>query len=186
MSNINELILNNYGYYITMFAAFSFLGWAMECIVIKKELGYWENRGFAKAPFCAIYGFGIMILYPVINQFSNNLWVLFILGSLIATLFEYLVAIGMNKMFDRVWWDYTHKSYNYKGILCLESTIGWGVGTIVIAKIIYPALSEVVTSLPIGVTNVIGISFQVLYILDVIVVAYKTRRESNNEEYESI
>ncbi|MEG2298450.1 MAG: hypothetical protein RSB75_02540, partial [Anaerovoracaceae bacterium] len=63
---------------------------------------------------------------------------------------------------------------------------GWGVGTIVIAKIIYPALSEVVTSLPIGVTNVIGISFQVLYILDVIVVAYKTRRESNNEEYESI
>ena len=26
-----------------------------------------------------------------------------------------------------LWWDYTNRPFNYKGILCLESTLAWGV-----------------------------------------------------------
>lgn len=47
--NVNQLAV--------WFFIYSFFGWAMECIVIRKQLGYWENRGFAKLPFCVIYGF---------------------------------------------------------------------------------------------------------------------------------
>ena len=36
----------------------------------------------------------------------------------------------MMKVFGEVWWDYSDKPFNYKGILCLESTIAWGFYTV--------------------------------------------------------
>ena len=43
---------------IDAFFLYSFLGWCMECVVIRREKGEWENRGFVRSPFCIIYGFG--------------------------------------------------------------------------------------------------------------------------------
>ena len=51
---------------------YSFFGWAMECIVIRKQLGYWENRGFAKLPFCVIYGFGVFIAFHIFAPIEGN------------------------------------------------------------------------------------------------------------------
>ena len=45
------------GQFLIWFFIYSFLGWAMECVVIRIQLGRWENRGFARLPFCVIYGF---------------------------------------------------------------------------------------------------------------------------------
>ena len=33
----------------------------------------------------------------------------------------------MLRLFGSFWWDYTNKPFNYKGIICLESTLGWGL-----------------------------------------------------------
>lgn len=32
----------------------------------------------------------------------------------------------MLKLFGEVWWNYDHLKFNYKGIICLQSTLGWG------------------------------------------------------------
>ena len=105
---------------------YSFCGWAMECVVIRIQLGRWENRGFAKLPFCVIYGFGVFIAYHLFQPIEHNYVALYIWGCIAATIFEYLTAQVMLRLFDEVWWDYTHKKINYKGILCLQSTLGWG------------------------------------------------------------
>ena len=39
---------------INAFFLYSFLGWVMECIVIRREKGRWENRGFAHLPFLSL------------------------------------------------------------------------------------------------------------------------------------
>ena len=39
---------------INAFFLYSFLGWVMECIVIRREKGVWENRGFVHSP-CLLY-----------------------------------------------------------------------------------------------------------------------------------
>ena len=36
---------------INAFFLYSFLGWVMECIVIRRVKGRWENRSFAHLPF---------------------------------------------------------------------------------------------------------------------------------------
>ena len=104
------------------FFIYSFCGWAMECVVIRIQLGRWENRGFAKLPFCVIYGFGVFIAYHLFQPIEHNYVALYIWGCIAATIFEYLTAQVMLRLFDEVWWDYTHKKINYKGILCLQST----------------------------------------------------------------
>lgn len=116
--NISQLVV--------WFFIYSFFGWAMECVVIRKEKGYWENRGFAKLPFCVIYGFGTFIALNIFKPIQDNVILLYVAGAIGATMFEYLTALLMGKLFGEVWWDYSDKKFNYKGVLCLESTIGWG------------------------------------------------------------
>ncbi|MEG2394411.1 MAG: putative ABC transporter permease [Ruthenibacterium sp.] len=112
---------------LNAFFLYSFLGWCMECVVIRREKGAWENRGFVHSPFCIIYGFGAMLGYVLLKPFSGNYLFLYLAGVVLATTFEYLSARLMLRVFGALWWDYSEKPFNYKGILCLESSIGWGV-----------------------------------------------------------
>ena len=38
----------------------------------------------------------------------------------------------MKHFLGQVWWDYNEKPFNYKGIICLESTIAWGLYTVLL------------------------------------------------------
>ncbi len=116
----------NINQFVVWFFIYSFLGWCMECVVIKHQLGYWENRGFAKLPFCVIYGFGVFFAFILFKPIEHNLIALYIAGAIGATAFEFLTAQVMLKLFGEVWWNYDHLRFNYKGIICLQSTIGWG------------------------------------------------------------
>ena len=49
-----------------------------------------------------------------------------------ATVFEFLVGKLMLRLFGEVWWDYNDKPCNYKGIVCLESTVAWGFYAVII------------------------------------------------------
>ncbi|MBP8854973.1 MAG: putative ABC transporter permease [Oscillospiraceae bacterium] len=126
MPNLS-IIQANPALFINAFFLYSFMGWVMECVVIRREKGEWENRGFAHLPFCIIYGFGAMLGYMVLKPFSGNWVLLYVASALIATVFEYITARLMLRLFGAFWWNYENKPFNYKGILCLESTLGWGI-----------------------------------------------------------
>ena len=63
---------------------------------------------------------------------------LFFLGAILATTFEFLVAKLMVRLFGEFWWDYNNKPFNYKGVICLESTICWGVMTMLLFVLLQP------------------------------------------------
>lgn len=117
---------------IDAFFLYSFLGWCMERVVIRREKGEWENRGFVRSPFCIIYGFGAMLGYALLRPFAGNYVVLYVVGAVAATAFEYLTALLMLRLFGTFWWDYTNKPFNYRGIICLESTLGWGLVSVLL------------------------------------------------------
>ena len=56
--------------------------------------------------------------------------VLYLAGAVLATTLEYITAVLMHNLFGQVWWDYTEKPFNYKGVICAGSTIAWGFYTI--------------------------------------------------------
>lgn len=91
----------NFGQFALWFFAYSFFGWAMECVVIRIQLKRWENRGFARLPFCVIYGFGTFIAYNIFATIEHNYVALYFAGCVCATIFEYLTARLMLKLLVR-------------------------------------------------------------------------------------
>lgn len=119
---------------VSAFIIYSIMGWLVESIYMSFCNRKLTNRGFARGPFCPIYGFGAVVGYSLLHPLSENLLQLYFVGAVLATAFEYLVGRAMLKIFGEVWWDYNEKPFNYQGIICLESTIAWGfyaIGVIV-------------------------------------------------------
>ena len=117
-------------YIIQWFLIYSMLGWLVESVYMSICNRKLINRGFVRGPFCPIYGFGALIVYFLLRPVCDNIYLLYLFGCLVPTAFEYLTAKLMMKVFGEVWWDYSNKPFNYKGILCLESTIAWGFYTV--------------------------------------------------------
>ncbi|WMC92401.1 putative ABC transporter permease [Kineothrix sp. MB12-C1] len=117
---------------VSAFVIYSMLGWLVESIYMSFCNRRLTNRGFAKSPFCPIYGFGAIIGYLILHPLDGHFFKLYLLGALMATVFEFLVGNLMLKLFGEIWWDYKDKPCNYKGIICLESTIAWGFYAVII------------------------------------------------------
>ena len=173
--NVNQLAV--------WFFIYSFFGWAMECIVIRKQLGYWENRGFAKLPFCVIYGFGVFIAFHIFAPIEGNYPALYIAGAICATIFEYMTARLMQKLFGEVWWNYDHLRFNYKGIICLQSTLGWGLLAVLIFSVFNKMVERVVFSMDMRVTTVLSIVLVISYVVDF---SYHFTKRIANKKMESV
>lgn len=167
---------------IVWFFVYAFLGWCMECVVIRREKGYWENRGFARLPFCIIYPFGAMAVNELLSPIANNLVVLYIAGAIVATTIEFVTAKVMLKLFDEFWWDYTNKFMNYQGIICLESTLGWGLLTIFFFRFMNKYITIGVNRIPIRIVNTMAVLLLVAYVVDFMTQFVKTLEKCEEKD----
>lgn len=166
---------------VIWFFIYSFLGWAMECVVIRREKGKWENRGFAKLPFCVIYGFGSFIALNIFTPIADSWIKLFVACAISATIFEYLTALLMEHFFGEIWWDYKNKKFNYKGIICLESTIGWGLIGILIFGFLNAKIENFVLALNARFVIAISLILVISYSVDFAHQFYNSRHSYKEE-----
>lgn len=151
---------------INWFFIYSFLGWLVESIYMsfcEKKL---VNRGFITGPFCPIYGFGALTVFLILRNFSQNYIALYFLGTILATGIEFVTAKIMIKVFGNVWWDYTEKPFNYKGILCLESTIAWGFYTVFLFAFLQKFVMWITDSYSVGFGKLMAIVVSIYYLID--------------------
>ena len=163
---------------ILWFLTYSILGWIVESIYMSICNRKLTNRGFAKGPICPIYGVGALTVFVILKPYSHNMLLLFLFGSILATTLEYVTAIIMNKMFGEIWWDYTDKPFNYKGILCLESSIAWGFSTIILFAFLHGFVDGLVNRIPFTVGRTIGTIILALVAVDYTIMLYKQKKES--------
>ena len=165
MQNIHINILND-----TLFELFyyfcwwSIFGWFLEVVVRTLETGGFENRGFLNGPFCPIYGFGVTIITHILEPIQENFLLLYIASSVICTSFELFVGVLMEKIFNTKWWDYSHEKFNYKGFICLRIALLWGVGSVLVIRIVHPLILKAIQYVPYTAGNIIA-GFILLVIL---------------------
>lgn len=179
----------DYAHFIIFVFIYSFLGWCMECVVIRKELGRWENRGFSFAPFCIIYGLGTVMVSSVFQPIKDDYFVLMVLGALFATSIEFMTAMIMLRLFGKIWWDYSHLKYNFRGILSLESTIAWGCIAVFVISFWNDIMINVIERIPSRVAFGVSVFLIVEYILDFSIhfyVAISDRLDISEEKIEEI
>lgn len=121
-------VVNTDLYHIAFcFVTYSMAGWLLESIYMSICNRKLTNRGFGFGPFCPIYGVGATVCFYMMQPFISSKLTVYLIGAVAATIFEFLVGILMQRFLGEVWWDYHEKPLNYKGIICLESTLAWGV-----------------------------------------------------------
>ena len=84
----------------TYFLIYSFFGWIIESIyksILEKKF---INSGFLFGPICPIYGFGAIIMFLFLNSFSNKPYLVFIIGIIVLTFWEYMVGLILEKIFQ--------------------------------------------------------------------------------------
>lgn len=185
MLGLNHILSENpYTYFdaVNAFFFYSFFGWVMECIVIRRERGIWENRGFVHLPFCIIYGFGAMLGFVVLRPLARSYPLLFLVGAILATVLEYITGRLMLHLFGRLWWDYSGKPFNYQGIVCLESTIGWGIISVLLFAVLHRTIFFLVTSLSRRSSVLLATTLTLTYLLDFAYSAYAALERPRSEE----
>ena len=146
------------------------LGWFVESVYMSICNRKLTNRGFAKGPICPIYGVGALTVFITLRPYSDNKVLLFVLGSILATFIEYVTAILMNRLFGEIWWDYNDKPFNYKGILCLESSIAWGIYTVILFVFLQGFVEGIVNRIPFTIGRTIGSLIIFAVVIDYIIV----------------
>ncbi|MDD3141410.1 MAG: putative ABC transporter permease [Lachnospiraceae bacterium] len=162
---------------ILWFLAYSILGWFIESTYMSICNRKFINRGFAKGPICPIYGVGALTVFFLLRPYSNSAIMLFLLGSLLATVIELVTAIIMKQIFGEVWWDYKDKPFNYKGVLCLESSIAWGLYTIFLFAFLQKIIMRLVAKVPFEIGRIAGSIILFLFIIDFLRSLYKEKKD---------
>ena len=108
---------------IFYFFLYSFLGWAMESTYLSFGQRRLINTGFLYGPFCPIYGFGAVVLYVLLIRLKGNPILIFIVGFLVLSVWEYFVGFLLEKLFKTKYWDYSENKFNINGRVCLLNSI---------------------------------------------------------------
>ncbi len=164
-------------FFLNCFFIYSFFGWIFECAVMSYEEKRPVNRGFIRGPLCTIYGAGALGVYFLLQPIAEHKVLLFIVGAVLATIFEMLVAWLMTKLFGCFWWDYNNKPFNYKGVICLESTLCWGAMTTLTFVCFQPFVEKLVNIYYARYGKLVAVAVLALYCIDFSTSFYKAYGE---------
>ena len=161
-------VINEVSFYDVLFwfYAYSFIGWIFESTYVSVHKKKFVNRGFITGPLCTVYGSGAVAVILILWSYQDNLLMLFAIGLVATTVLEYLTSVAMELLFKTRWWDYSHKKFHYHGRICLESSVAWGIFSVILLKLLHPLVSQVIALMPIKTGTVILYGITLLFIID--------------------
>ena len=116
-------------------------------------------------PICPIYGFGALFVYFTLNHWKETILHFILSEPVLATAVELVAAKLMIRYTGCVWWDYSEKPFNYKGILCLESTIAWGFYTVGMFGFLHKMVMAFTDKIGVTTGKIIGMLLATYYVI---------------------
>lgn len=130
------------------FFLYAFLGWCTEVVYAAAVMGKFVNRGFLCGPVCPIYGFGMVAVLTLLRPVQDNLLLLFLGSVVLTTVLEFLVGWLTETLLHERLWDYSNVPFNIKGYVCLKFSLVWGLGCLLLIKVIHPVLMKPISWIP--------------------------------------
>ena len=154
------------------FLIYSCLGWCLEVIYAAVTTGQLINRGFLNGPVCPIYGFGMVIVLFALTPLSHSLLLLYLGGVILPSALELVGGWALYKLYHTRWWDYSDYPFNIGGYICLEFSLLWGVGTLIVMKLVHPIIADAVAFIPPLVGLILMFLLYAIYAADTIATAF--------------
>ena len=154
-----------------LFLAFSFLGWCLEVAATAVRLGQYRDRGVLHGPLCLVYGITGCLITIALRELSGGWFFLFLFSALYATVVEWIAGHLLEHYSHTRWWDYSDFPFNIGGYICLEFCLLWGVGTLVVMRIVHPVVADLVDLIPPFVGVILMCFLYAVYAADVVATA---------------
>ena len=179
--------------YLTAYFVFSVLGWIWESIYCTIKERKWQNRGFLYGPLCPIYGFGSIIALLVYDLISLGIvhqlswWMTLIVGFFLSMILEYQTSYILEKLFHARWWDYSDLPLNINGRTCVITSLGFGIGAIIIMNYLIPSYEQALVIIPASIIAISCVIFVAIHSSDItLTVSHLTNFQKNIDEMEEI
>lgn len=166
-------MLYNYCQVFLYFFVFSIIGYLVEVFnvsIINKKLNL--SRGFLIGPYLPIYGIGSLAMTFFLEKYKNDVIVLFVMGMVICSILEYITSYILEKIFNVRWWDYSSKKYNVNGRICLENGFLFGLGGVLVIKLLNPVVYSIGDKMSSLTIIILGIAFSVIFFSDLVETLY--------------
>ena len=157
---------------LAFFLIYSCTGWCLEVIFAAATTGQLVNRGFLNGPVCPIYGFGMIIVLFTLTPLQDSVLLLYIGGVILPSALEMVGGWALYKIYHTRWWDYSDFPFNIGGYICLQFSLLWGVGTLVVMRIVHPVVAGLVDMVPPFIGLVVMCVLYAVYAADVVVTAF--------------
>lgn len=134
---------------IWYFIIFSILGMVIETLYCYITTGVIESRkGLIWGPFCPVYGIGAVVLIYALNRYRKNWLLLFITGTILGSVVEYMLSFGLEAIYGIRFWEYSYITENLNGRICIPYSIFWGMLSILVIKLIKPIIDKLINLIP--------------------------------------
>ena len=153
-------------YYLNCFFIYSILGHLIETIVALVTHTNFKS-GILYGWWTPVYGFGAITILFVSRYLFKNLhmprfWETIIMLIVVAIVLSTLEALGgvlIEKLYGKVFWNYSNHKYHIGKYISLEMTLVWGVASVLFVYVINPMLDGIIKKVPKSVTLILVILF---------------------------
>lgn len=158
-------------YYINSFLIYSIIGFLLET-TLKIFFIKGMNNGILYGPWIPVYGIGSVLIIIIMRFVFNRIKVsrplkiilLFLFSAIILSTIELIGGILIEKIFGKIFWDYSDMKFSMGHYISLEMALVWGVMSLVVTYVIKPFIDKIIKKIPSIITYLVFITF----IMDVV------------------
>lgn len=131
------------------------------------------NNGILYGPWIPVYGLGGLIILLISSFIFRNFKTSKLLNTIICvvvcmvflTLLEFVGGILIEKIFHKVFWDYSPLKFNFGHYIALEISLIWGLITLIFIYFIGPLINLIIKKIP----KWFSIFLVLIFLVDVVI-----------------
>lgn len=152
--------------WLSFFYFYCIFGWCFESAYVSLKKRRLTNRGFLRGPWLPLYGSGAILVLWLTLPFQKTPVLVYIVGALGATVLEYATGETMVRLFKVRYWDYSDQKLQYKGHICLSSTIAWGFLSLLMVYVVHKPVEQLIFRIHEEVVSVMTFGITVCIVYD--------------------
>lgn len=152
--------------WLSFFYFYCIFGWCFESSYVSIKEKRLTNRGFLRGPWLPLYGSGAILVLWLALPFQETPLLVYVVGALGATVLEYVTGETMVRLFKVRYWDYSNQHFQYRGHICLSSSIAWGFLSLLMVYMVHQPVERFIFRMNEEVVSVLTFGITVLIVYD--------------------
>lgn len=154
-----------------LFTCGALLGDLTEMVFCRLTAGVWMSRSsLVWGPFSIVWGLALALVTRLLYIYKDRpAPFMFVAGTLLGGAYEYLCSVFTERVFGKVFWDYSSQPLNLAGRINLIYCFFWGFAAVAWFKVVFPPIERLIERIPPRPGKVVTWAITLFMALDILV-----------------